>query len=271
MISVRFLFLLLSFCVWTSLVQAEDIISTVAGTGTAGYDGEGVATSKMLNRPAGVAVDSAGNLYIADFRNHRIRKVDSTGNMTTVTGTGTAGYDGEGIATSKMLYYPRSVAVDRAGNLYIADHSNHRIRKVDSTGNITTVAGTGTAGYDGEGIATSKMLYLPGDIAVDNFEFRGAVIVGGVLAGQIINTSQVGGYFRDVQLAAGTHLIGGQLGGEISGDAQAPALLEDLEIEAGSYLQYVTIGEGVKLAAEVILGKGVQFSHPSDDPRLGFK
>ncbi|BAP56956.1 hypothetical protein THII_2659 [Thioploca ingrica] len=104
-----------------------------------------------------------------------------------------------------------------------------------------------------------------------NFEFRGAVIEGGVLAGQIINTSQVGGYFRDVQLAAGTHLIGGQLVGEISGEAQAPALLEHLEIQTGSHLENVTIGEGVKLAVEVNLGEGVQFIYPSEDPRLSSK
>lgn len=94
---VRFLFfLLLPFCVWTSLVQAEGIISTVAGTGAAGYDGEGMATSKMLNLPRDVAVDSAGN-------------------MTTVAGTGIAGYDGEGIAINKMLNLPRDVTVDSAG------------------------------------------------------------------------------------------------------------------------------------------------------------
>ncbi|BAP56049.1 NHL repeat-containing protein [Thioploca ingrica] len=165
---VRFLLLLLPFCVWTSFVQAEGIISTVAGTGTAGYDGEGVATSKMLNLPAGVAVDSTGNLYIADWQNHRIRKVDSVGNITTVAGTGAAGHDGEGIAISKMLNLPRDVAVDSAGNLYIADAGNYRIRKVDGAGNMTTVAGTGTAGYDGEGMATSKMLANPLGIAVDS-------------------------------------------------------------------------------------------------------
>jgi PKD repeat protein len=115
------------------------------------------------------------------------------------------------------------------------------------------------------GIVTGYILNR-GEMA--NFEFRGAAIVGGVLAGDIFNTSQVCGYFRDVQLAAGTHLRGGQLAGEISGEVQAPALLEDLEIEAGSHLEYVTIGDGVKLAANITLGEGVQFNHPSEDPRL---
>ena len=104
-----------------------------------------------------------------------------------------------------------------------------------------------------------------------DFEFRGAAIVGGTLAGHVVNTSSVGGYFRDVQLAANTHLSGGRLASNISGDAQAPALLEHLEIQAGSYLEYVTIGDGVKLAADITWGEGVQFNNPSDDPRLVFK
>ncbi|NJO18474.1 MAG: choice-of-anchor D domain-containing protein [Thioploca sp.] len=168
MTSGRFLFFLLSFCVWTSFVQAEGIISTVAGTGSAGYDGEGVAINQMLNSPAGVAVDSIGNLYIADWQNHRIRKVDSAGNITTVAGTGAAGYNGEGLATDKMLNLPRDVAVDSAGNLYIADAGNHRIRKVDSAGNMTTVAGIGIEGDDGDGMATVKMLANPLGITVDS-------------------------------------------------------------------------------------------------------
>jgi hypothetical protein len=102
-----------------------------------------------------------------------------------------------------------------------------------------------------------------------DFEFRGAAIVGGMLAGEISNTSQVGGYFRDVQLAANTHLSGGRLVGNISGDAQAPALLEHLEIQTGSHLEYVIIGDEVKLAVTgITLGEGVQFNHPNDDPRL---
>jgi hypothetical protein len=110
--------------------------------------------------------------------------------------------------------------------------------------------------------------YITNHGEMANFEFRGAAVVGGTLAGDIFNTSQVSGYFRDVQLTVGTHLRGGQVAGEISGEAQAPALLEDLAIQAGSHLQYVTIGDGVKLAAGVTLGEGVQFNHPSDDPRL---
>jgi len=119
----------------------------------------------------GVAVDSAGNIYIADTSNHRIRKVDTSGNISTVAGNGTGGYSGDGIlATSAELYDPMGVAVDSAGNIYIADSGNNRVRKVDaSTGYISTVAGNGTGGYSVDGIlATSAELYNPTGVAVDS-------------------------------------------------------------------------------------------------------
>jgi sugar lactone lactonase YvrE len=154
------------------------IFSTVAGTGISGYlaaqDG-GPATSAKLYSPFAVAVDAAGNLYIADTNNERIRKVTAaTGVITTVAGNGTAGYvpaqDG-GPATSAEIYGPEGVAVDGAGNIYIADSNNNRVRKVTAaTGTIATVAGTGTAGYlasqDG-GLASLAELNQPGGVAVD--------------------------------------------------------------------------------------------------------
>ena len=126
------------YAVWT-IPQ----ISTVAGTGSAGYSGDGgPATSAQLNQPYGVAVDSQGNLYIGDQWNHRVRKVTPSGTITTVAGTGTAGYSGDGgPATDAQLNWPYGVAVDSADNLYIADYENDRVRKVDaSSGTITTVA-----------------------------------------------------------------------------------------------------------------------------------
>ena len=145
-------------------------ISTVAGTGTAGFSGDGAeATAAQLNTPSGLDADEDGNLYIADTNNHRIRKVDSAGIITTVAGNGTLGFSGDGAAaTAAQLSYPESVAVDGAGNLYIADTNNHRIRRVDvSTGNISTVAGTGTAGAGGTGgLATAAQLYYPYDVLV---------------------------------------------------------------------------------------------------------
>ena len=151
-------------------VDSSGNISTVAGTGTDGYSGDGAAaTAARLNSPSGVAVDGAGNLYIADTGNSRIRKVDSSGNISTVAGTGTRGFSGDGAAaTAAQLRNPQGVALDGAGNLYIADRFNHRIRKVDSSGNISTVAGSATRGFSGDGAAaTSAGLWGPWDVAVD--------------------------------------------------------------------------------------------------------
>jgi uncharacterized repeat protein (TIGR02543 family) len=145
-------------------------ITTVAGTGVAGYSGDdGPATSAQLYNPTGVAVDTAGNLYIADSNNYRVRKVSVLGTITTVAGTGTAGYSGDdGLATSAEINYPVGVAVDAAGNLYVAEYYNHVIRKVSPGGTITTVAGTGVAGYSGDnGPAVSAKLEKPSDVAVD--------------------------------------------------------------------------------------------------------
>jgi sugar lactone lactonase YvrE len=145
------------------------IISTVAG-GSSG-DG-GLATSGGLGEPFGATVDSSGDLYIADYANHRIRQVAAaTGIITTVAGNGAAGFGGDGAAaTSATLGFPYGVAVDSSGNLYIADSSNNRIRKVTAaTGVITTVAGNGISAYSGDGgAATSASLVFPEGVAVDS-------------------------------------------------------------------------------------------------------
>jgi trimeric autotransporter adhesin len=154
------------------VTKSTGIISTVAGTGYSGYSGDGgQATSAALRNPYGVAVDASGNIYIADSANNRIRMVTkSTGIISTVAGTGSYSYSGDGgQATSAALNYPYDVAVDASGNIYIADSSNYCIRMVlKSTGIIRTVAGTGSSGYSGDGgQATSAALGNPYDVAVD--------------------------------------------------------------------------------------------------------
>jgi CSLREA domain-containing protein len=159
------------------VAAATDIITTVAGTDSCCFSGDGgPATSAGLNAPEGVAVDAAGNIFIADTGYHRVRRVDAaTRVITTVAGTGTRGFSGDGgPATSASLDQPFGVAVDAAGNLFISDYSNARIRKVDAaTGLITTVAGSGPTGYDGGsfagdgGLATSASLFPPSGVAVD--------------------------------------------------------------------------------------------------------
>ena len=150
-------------------VSPTGIINTIAGTGTAGYSGDnGKGTSAQLNQPTGVAIDSSGNVYIADYGNHRIRVLNSAGILSTFAGTGTAGYSGDSYAaTSAQLYNPAAVAVDSLFNVYIAEYNNHVIRMVNSAGIITTFAGKGTTGSSGDGgLAISAKLRYPTGVAV---------------------------------------------------------------------------------------------------------
>jgi sugar lactone lactonase YvrE len=165
------LFIILFALVTAPQVFAVLMIDTVAGTGTAGYSGDGgPAIAASLYTPYGVAVDNSGNIYIADTFNHRVRKVNASGIITTVAGNGTAGYSGDGgAATAAKLNEPFRVAVDSSGNIYIADTYNYRVRKVNTSGIITTVAGNGTAGYSGDGgVATAANISYPVGITVDS-------------------------------------------------------------------------------------------------------
>lgn len=152
-------------------VTAAGTISAFAGTGEMGYSGDGgKATEAALNEPAGVAVDHAGNVYIADAANHRIRRVAPNGTISTIAGSGQPGYSGDGgPATSARLNLPADVALDQAGCLYIVDSGNHRIRVVTQSGAISTVVGNGQAGFSGDGgPATRAQLDTATGVAVDN-------------------------------------------------------------------------------------------------------
>lgn len=156
-------------------ISASGIISTVAGTGVAGYSGNGgPATSAQLSAPTDVSVDASGNLYIADRDNHCIRKISTSGIISTVAGLGGSlnyGFTGDGgPATSAKLNKPNSVSADASGNLYISDYTNNRIRKVNSSGTISTFAGNGQSSVLGDGPAfyggdygpaTSASLFAP--------------------------------------------------------------------------------------------------------------
>jgi sugar lactone lactonase YvrE len=152
-------------------IDTNGAITTVAGNGTSGFSGDGgIATSASLNAPNGLATDNVGNLYIADTNNNRIRKVDTSGIITTIAGNGTIGFGGDGgMAVAANLSAPNEVAIDGVGNLYIADTNNNRIRKIDGGGVITTVAGSGTTGFGGDGgLAVNASLNTPSGIAIDS-------------------------------------------------------------------------------------------------------
>lgn len=150
-------------------MSADGAISTVAGIGKRGFGGDNGPAMQATLTPHGLAVDGFGNLFVSDFYNHRVRRVSPDGVITTVAGTGDAGCSGDGDpAIHATLNYPEGLAVDRVGNLYIADSDSCRVRRVSPDGVITTVAGTGNAGCSGDGgPATQATLSYPDGLAVD--------------------------------------------------------------------------------------------------------
>ncbi len=152
-------------------ITSAGLLATVAGTGFPGFNGDRIpATTAQLKKPAGIAVDAAGNIYIADTGNHRIRKVTAKdGLIQTLAGTGNPGYSGDGgPATAASLDTPMDVKVDSRGNVYIADTANHRVRRIDTQGIITTVAGTGAPDRGPDLVdARTSALNFPSAIAID--------------------------------------------------------------------------------------------------------
>jgi sugar lactone lactonase YvrE len=153
-------------------IDPQGVITTIGGTGAKGYGGDGgPAVKALFNTPHGIAADPAGDVYVADPPNERIRRIDAaTGIVTTVAGSGSAGSSGDGgPATAARLNHPKGVEIAPDGSLYIADNDNNEVRRVDlTTGIITTVAGTGAAGFSGDGgPATAARLHEPRNIAFD--------------------------------------------------------------------------------------------------------
>ncbi len=149
------------------LIRKIDIsgnVTTLAGTGDAGFN-DGNGTSASFNSPVGITVDVLGNIFVADYENHSIRKIDSSGNVTTLAGSGSAG-SSDGNGTSASFNSPNELSIDSEGNIYVADRKNHKIRKIDTFGNVTTLAGTGSPGYN-DGISLSASFNSPSRLAVD--------------------------------------------------------------------------------------------------------
>ncbi len=212
---------------WSNRIRKVDNlgnITTFAGTGTAGYNGDNIpATSAMLSYCPGVAVDNIGNVYIGDGQNHRVRKVDTSGIITTILGTGVSGYNGDnGQATAAQIDGVIAIAIDNSGNIYINDDSYSVIRKIATTGIITTIAGTGVAGFNGDGgAATAAQLYGANCLTVDSSGNIYTVSTDGTTYSKIRKINTMGiintiagdsmGYSGDGGFAINAKIFGGGL------------------------------------------------------------
>ena len=239
-------------------VDSAGVISTVAGSGERGFGGDdGPAADAQLSAPYSVAADGAGNLFIADTDNDRIRKVDSAGVISTVAGSGEPGFGGDGgPAADAQLRDPTSVAVDGAGNLFIADRGNHRIRKVDSAGVISTVAGTGERGFSGDGgPAADAQLRDPTSVAVDgagnlfiadagNQRIRILTPATGPTLSEVLNTASFTPGVAPNSIAS---LFGERLAGETVSASELPLLAES----AGIRIEIIDV-TGLARAAQLL-------------------
>jgi sugar lactone lactonase YvrE len=206
-------------------VTPGGVITTVAGNGVQGFAGDnGAATAAELDSPAGVALNAAGDLYISDSHNQRVREVAAAmGTITTIAGTGAAGFSGDGgAATAARLDLPTALALDAAGNLYVADTGNHRVRRIAAaTGAIATVVGNGVEGYAGDGgVAIAANLDSPNGLAVDA---AGNLYIADTHNGRVREVSAATGVISTV---AGAGVVGGnvQMFGGDNGAATAAGL-----------------------------------------------
>ena len=202
-------------------IDAAGVVSTIAGTGTYGFGGDGgLATSASLAYPSDVYVTPTGELLIADSGNNRVRKIAANGIITTLAGTGTYGFGGDGgPATSALFSSPNAITQDAAGNLYVADKNNNRIRKIDNDGIITTLAGNGITGNTGDGgPATQAAIGSP---AYLTFDASGALY-----------STQTGGWVRRIDTNGIISTVAGTGIADFGGDG-GPATQAALNNPAG--------------------------------------
>ena len=225
-------------------IDASGIITTIAGTGTIGYSGDnGPATSATIGNINCIFLDSSRNLYMTDSVYHVIRKIDASGVITTIAGTGEYGFSGDNSsATSAQLNSPYALTTDMSGNIYIADTYNYRIRKVDTSGNITTIAGTGTPGYSGDnGPASSALIGFINSISIDNSGNLYILDYGNNVIRRIDSTTQL------ITTIAGNGIAGYSGDGGVSTEAQLNSSSfnifynDNLYIADGNRIRKVTI------------------------------
>ena len=253
-------------------VGKDGNINTFAGTSISGYNLDGVlATSAEVNNPQALATDSLGNLYIADTNNHRIRMITPDGIISTIAGTGAPGFSGDGGPANKArVNNPKGVAVDSAGNVYISDTFNNRIRMINMSTldrNISTIAGNGAAGSNGDGgLALQARLFFPTGIAVDsakniyiadnqNNRVRKLTFVPQIPAissGGVVSASAFGG-FKPIAPGSWIEIYGSNLGASVRGwtDADfkgvnAPTSLDGTKVTIGgqaAFIDYISDGQ----------------------------
>ena len=197
-----------------------DTITTIAGTGTAGYNGDGIpATAARLNVPGDVAVDSMGNIYIADIQNHRIRMVDTAGVIHTIAGTGIDGFSPDGSLADTAQIEPWCIRVDNMDNIYYGD--SFRIRKIDTVGIITTIAGNGISGFSGDGgAATDAQIGGGGGIFVD---IHRNIYIADAVKNRVREVNAAGGIIYTIVDSDGAGVFGGDGGPPLLAKLDGPS------------------------------------------------